>query len=247
MTESNNNNDKKIIDLHNNKITGGDKSSDIEEIYLNKCNELINSHFKEIKTEYKGFVDKDNSIYAIFEKKDESKINIGSGSKMVIIDEIVNKKKVSDTPIQDGITEVFNENSHLLKMNNENGDELENPIIAYLCKKNGAVYENVYEDEKQEDNMDLQVHHDTFGDVYLFTIEPINNVGSFFSFFTGTKQVKRYALFLENETAIENNDKNVVEFIKEQGMDVPENTCISFKESGRQFWAVKSRELFTEI
>ena len=247
MTEINNEKDKKIIDLHNNKITGGDNSSDIEEIYLNKCKELIDSHFKEITTEYKGFIEKDNSIYAIFEKKDENKINITSGSKMVIIDEIVNKKKISDTPIQEGIPEVFDENPDILKMKNENGDELENPIIAYLCRKNGAVYENIYEDEKQEDNMDTQIHNDTFGEVYLFTSEPINNVGSFFSFFTGAKQVKRYALFLENETTIENNDKNIAEFIKEQGMDVPENTCISFKESGRQFWAVKSRELFTEI
>jgi hypothetical protein len=88
-----------------------------------------------------------------------------------------------------------------------------------------------------------------FGDVYLFTTEQITTIGSFFSFFTGPKRLKRYALFVENETII-NNDKSILEYLK-QTLDSISSyityTCISFKENGQEFWAVKSKLLFTEI
>jgi len=227
-----------------------DKDSDVEEIYLKKCNELIDSHFKDIETQYKGFVELDDKIYAIFEKTDEIETILTSGSNFVIIDEIVNKKKVLDVSIPEDITNVFNQNNILLKLKEKGGNEIENPIAVYLCKKNGVSYENVYEDDKLSEEVDQIMHHDTLGDVYLFSTEPINTVGSFFSFFTGSKIAKRYALFLEDETTIENNDKPLSEFFKDSQDSLKEylgHNCIEYTEAGRQFWAVKTRELFTEL
>ena len=241
-----------IIDIRKNEMKGGDRDSDVEEIYLKKCNELIDSHFKDIETKYKGFVELDDKIYAIFEKTDQTEMVLSSGSKFVIIDEIINKKKVLDVSIQEDITNVFNQNSELLKLKEKEkgGNEIENPVLVYLCKKNGVNYENVYEDDKVNEEVEQQIHHDVLGDVYTFTTEPINNVGSFFSFFTGSKKTKRYALFLEDETTIDNKDKPLTEFFKDSQDSLKEyigHSCIGFTESGRQFWAVKSRELFTEL
>jgi hypothetical protein len=165
----------------------------------------------------------------------------------VIVDEIINKKKVYDTPIQPKITELFQSNNELLKIKDKAGKELKNPISVYLCKKNGIVYENIYEDDKTTDDI---VHHETFGDVYLFSTEPINTVGTFFSFFTGSKKSRRYALFLEDETTIDSKNKGLAEYLKEASDSLTgylTYTCIGFMEAGRQFWAVKSKTLFTEI
>ena len=239
-----------IVDIRDDKITGGDRISDIEEIYLKNCNEIIDSHIKDITRKYKGFVELDNLIYPIFEITDDREIELITGSKFSVLDEIINKKKIIDTPIQEKIITVFNENPELLKIKDSGGKELANPISVYLCKKNGVIYENVYVDDESNGDIDMQIHHDTFGDVYLFTTEPINTVGSFFSFFTGAKQVKRYALFLENETTINNDNKGVADFLKEASDSLTgylTYTCISYTEAGRQFWAVKSKTLFTEI
>jgi hypothetical protein len=242
--------DANIIDIRSDKMKGGNRTSDIEEIYMKKCNELIESRLKDITTQYKGFTELDGKIYAIFEKTDEIETALSSGSKFVIIDEIINKKKVLDVSIPENITKNFNENSELLKIKEKGGNELENPIAVYLCKKNGVTYENFYEDDKTVEEVDQIMHHDTLGDVYLFTTEPINNVGSFFSFFTGGKKAKRYALFLEDEITIENKDKLLPEFFKNSSKKLDDyftHNCIGYTEAGRNFWAVKSRELFTEI
>jgi len=239
-----------IIDIRKNEIKGGDRISDIEEIYLKQCNELITSHLKDVTTKYKGFIEKENKIYAIFEKTDELEIKLINGSRFVLLDEIINKKKVYDIPIPQKITELFQSNHELLKIKHKSGKEIENPISVYMCKKNGVIYENVYEEDKKTEETEEQVYHDTFGNVYLFTTEPINTVGSFFSFFTGGKKAKRYALFLEDETTIDNKNKSLLEYLKEASDSLTgylTYTCIGYMEAGRNFWAVKSKTLFTEI
>ena len=134
-------------------------------------------------------------------------------------------------------------------MRDEEGNNLDNPIVAYLCRKNGNTYENVTIDANTEE-IDAKVSHEVFGDVYLFSKEPISAVGGFFSFFTGSKSSKRYALFLENEVTIDNGNKRIIDYMQEKqenASNYEEYDCISFNEYGNQFWVVKQKTLFTEI
>jgi hypothetical protein len=200
-------------------------------------------------------VEVEDSIFAIFEKDEVSEVKISNGSSFAILDEILTQKKIVDTAIDERCITMFSQNPELSTMKDSENNPIKNPLAVYPCKKTGAVYENINKQttsEPETEDTDVMIHHDEFGDVYLFSTEPIHTVGSFFSFFTGPKPVKRCALFLEKEITIENGIKPIQDFLKEEKEkenlpDYTENTCISFQEAGKQFWAVKSKLLFTEI
>jgi len=222
--------------------------SDVEEYFLSQCEQAINSTFDKLSIDYKGFVEIDDKIYAFYE-------NIGDliqsklGSSLCIIDEIINKKKILSIPFHESVIKLFDENQELLNMKDNEGNLIENPILAYLCKKNGNKYESVLIDNTIDD-VDIKVNTEHFGNNYLFTTEPINTVGGFFSFFSGSKKPKRFALFLENVKNIENKDKSILLYMTENS-ETEENyneyTCISYYDSEQEFWAVRSRLLFTGV
>jgi len=246
----------RVIDIRNdNKMVGGDTISDIEEIYLKQCNDTIESHLNNITKDYKGFIEIDDTIYAFFETTSKKDIELISGSRFAIIDEITSGKKIIDTPILEPIIKMFEENPELLTMKDNEGNPVKNPIAVHMCKKTDSFYENTTkeDDEKKEGedkDTELKIHHDVFGDVYLFSTDIITTLGSFFSFFTGGKHIKHYALFVENETIIKNEKENVIDYLKSATDSLTSfltYTCISFDENGHHFWAVKSKLLFTEI
>lgn len=245
---------RNIIDIRSNKLTGGGEG-DIEQIYLEECNKIINDNIKQsdlekggIITEYKGFeeIEELNSIYAFFEKKDDSQIELSSNSCFAIIDDII-KKNIINIPVSEPITRMFTENPDLLYMKDENDEKIDIPISVYLCKKSGSSYVNVdtYDSDSSEslDN-EFIIHHDIFGDVYLFTIEPIGSVLNIF-----TPSNKRFALFVENDLVIDNSIE-IAKYISnhpEKNTTFSDYKCISFMENGNKYWAVKSKLLFTEI
>ena len=185
-------------------------------------------------------------IYAIYENLGD-KLEVKKGSCLALVDEIVNVKKIEDTPIHEYITKMFENNSEFLNMKDDDSNIVENPILAYLCKKNDDVYENVISDSSI-DEIDTSVNHNIFGNIYLLTKNPIDNTGGFFSFFSGSAKLKRYSLFLENSIDVSNNETNITEFMKEKDItEYDSYTCILYQENGNTFYVVKSKTLFTEI
>jgi len=243
--------EKKIIDIRNNKMVGGDNVSDVEEIFLKQCNDLIESHLPNLPKEYKGFVEHGDNVYAMFETTSKKEIEFVRGSRFCLVDEI-QKRKIVDVSIRDDISKMFDENPELLILKDKDGKNIKIPIVAYLCRKTDKYYENVpIPDEKiEQEETDQKIQHEVFGSVYLFTTDIITTLGSFFSFFTGGKKIKHYALFIEDERVIKNDASNVLDFIQ-QGADSVTSyktyTCISFKDKDHEFWAVKSKLLFTEL
>jgi hypothetical protein len=222
---------------------------DVEENFIRQCEEVINSTFDKLSIDYKGFVEIDDKIYVFYENIGDDLIQAKLGSSLCIIDEIVNKKKIINIPVHESATKVFDENQELLKMKDDEGNLIENPIVAYLCKKNGNDYENITIDNTIDD-LDIKINIEHFGNNYLFSTEPLNIVGGFFSFFSGSKKPKRFSLFLDNSKNIDNKDKSLLLYITENAGTIEEYneySCISYYENETLFWIVRSELLFTEI
>jgi len=243
--------DKNIIDIRN-KYTGGDNTSDIEKVYLEECNKLIDETVKtvnnelKLKYEYNGFEELEDSqtIVAFFEKIDDNEIKL-TNSAFAIINDITNNK-IIDAPLSEKILKLFNKNPGLLNMKDDDDNKVDNnPIPVYLCKQSGLSYENVdTSNTETSPDTDLKVHHDIFGDVYLFTTEPITSLFNVF-----TTPIKRFALFTENSFVIDSK-MEVSDYLLQHQSEkatIFEHKTISFKEGGRQYWAVRSKLLFTEI
>jgi hypothetical protein len=226
-------------------LFAADDESDIEEKFLEQCEDVINNTFSKLSIDYNGFIEIDDKIYAFYENIGEP-IQPKLGTALCIIDEIINTKKILDFPIHESIINLFNENQELVDMEDEDNSLLENPIVAYLCKKNGSAYENIIS-ESSMDDIDTTVSHEKFGNVYLFTKTPINSTGTFFSFFSGSKKPKRFALFLDNSINLDTQGKSLIEYLAESLDDYNKYSCISYTENGTQYWVVRSKTLFTEI
>jgi len=232
------------------KTTGGEnENQDVEEIFLSQCSDLININFKDLQTNYKGYIEIEDIIYVVYENVGE-KIKSRPGSQLALLHEITTTKKIINNSVNESVVDLFENEPILLNLKDDDNNSLENPVVLYLCKNNGNSYETVVVSDSSTEEIDTQINHEVFGNVYLFTQEPIPTVGSFFSFFTGAKKVKRYAGFLDQKTEIENGEKKLSDFMKERNQTsfTYENySCIRFKENGLNYWAVKSKLLFTVI
>jgi hypothetical protein len=228
------------------QITGGSSESendeDINELFQEKCKELLTLTIGNKNSAiYKGFIESESIVYAFFENSETTPLK--TNSNMAILDEI-QKRKIINTPIVDKISTMFDQNKILSNFKDEMGIILDNPICVYLCKKSGNNYVNVDIGDKPDTKTEIleyKINHPVFHDVYIFTTDPIPKEQSFFNLFSSPSKVKRFSLFIDNETVLKTegdvtNTSNYNNF-----------TCISFTENGRDYWAVRSELLFTEI
>ena len=166
-----------------------------------------------------------------------------------ILDEIVIKKRILDIPIKDYIIEMFNEYKVLNNIKDSTNFPIEKPIILYQCNGTYKNYENNYYNENEQRSksisiMDERVEHDVFGNIYLFSIEPLE--------YDNLSKIKRYAAFINN-TLYMLNDTNVTkeELVGDETdiSKLPFKTyhCISFKEDGKDYWSINTNQLFVEL
>ena len=166
-----------------------------------------------------------------------------------ILDEIVIKKRILDIPIKDYIIEMFNEYKVLNNIKDSTNFPIEKPIILYQCNGTYKNYENNYYNENEQRSksisiMDERVEHDVFGNIYLFSIEPLE--------YDNLSKIKRYAAFINN-TLYMLNDANVTkeELVGDETdiSKLPFKTyhCISFKEDDKDYWSINTNQLFVEL
>ena len=175
--------------------------------------------------------------------------NIQEQSIWAILDEIVIKKRILDIPIKDYIIEMFYEYKVLNNIKDSTNFPIEKPIILYQCNGTYKNYENNYYNENEHRSksisiMDERVEHDVFGNIYLFSIEPLE--------YDNLSKIKRYAAFINN-TLYMLNDTNVTkeELVGDETdiSKLPFKTyhCISFKEDDKDYWSINTNQLFVEL
>jgi hypothetical protein len=129
----------KIDDTDDTDDNGGFDEVEIE--FFNQCckfaQEITFLSDDVLEQRYLGFIEKDNILYIVFDTTNlDILYNINDNKKngyfIGIIDEIVNRKKIFETPINEKIIELF-QSSLMKNIYDNNNRELNIPKLVYLC------------------------------------------------------------------------------------------------------------------
>ena len=166
-----------------------------------------------------------------------------------ILDEITIKKRILDIPIKQYIIDMFNEYKVLNNIKDSTNFPIEKPIILYQCNGTYKNYENNYYNENEHRSksismMDERIDHDVFGNIYLFSIQPLE--------YDNLSKIKRYAAFVNNTLYMLNDTNITKEELVGDEQDIsklPFKTyhCISFKEDEKDYWSINTNHLFIEL
>lgn len=236
------------------KIGESEEENEIDTEFFNQCSQFFQkttSLTNDIASQrYLGFIEKDDIIYVFFDcSKIES--SVFENMHVGIIDEIINKKRISDVPIEQPIVELFSSSPLITHIYRQHGEEIPYPKSVNLClSDNEGQYKNAYYQDplKTVSVVNPKVEHPFFGNVYIFSSEPIIQ-GSTKGLVQGIMEtlspapesnpIKRYALFTGSAkiykeiTSLEQVDKRYI--------------CYGFIEKSHELWAVKQIKLFVEL
>lgn len=233
-----------------------DDTNEIDIEFFNQCSQLFQkttSLGNDIASQrYLGFVEKEELIYIFFNCSNLDIIHLETGLyEFGIIDEIINKKKISDIVIEQRIVDLFSDSPLITHIYREQGAEIPYPKVVFLCEltENGE-YKNAYYSGSQKTMSIINPKIDNvfFGTVYVFSSEPIISgpttgiVQGIVKTMTNTTDlIKRYAFFTDSakiykEAEVDTNGTADKRFIS-----------YGFMDKGRELWAAKTTSLFTEI
>ena len=101
-----------------------------------------------------------------------------------IMNEIVNKTKIFESPIHPSICQIFQKNESLVYLCDDQDKQLPYPESLYLCKQLGSStetvnYMNLYKKEEEYKNesvyfVDERMNHPILGYFYFFSLEPLS-------------------------------------------------------------------------
>lgn len=261
-----------------------DEFDEFEESFFKQCSQL----FQEItffddnvaRQRYLGFLEKEDKLYIVFDCTnldilENIHLQKKDGYFIAIIDEILNKKKINETPIQEKIVDLFQSTPLLSNIYGADNNPKIPPKLVNLCIQGEGGYKNVYYENvnSQEATTDEsisksqsrsisivnpKVTHPFFDNVYLFTSEPFIKTSqkgliqeTMQTITEGTtivdeiNNIKRYALELDSVKYYK--DVDIKTLIEKQEQINPNYDVYCFYEDGREFWAVKSALSFVEI
>lgn len=239
------------VENKKNDENGENEEDEIDIEFFNQCSQFFQKTTtlsNDIASQrYLGFIEKDDIIYVFF---DCSKLDnlVVENMQFGIIDEIINKKKINDIPIEQHIVELFLSSPLITHIYRVHGEEVPYPKLVYLClSDNEGQYKNAYysDSTKTVSVTNPKIEHPFFGNVYIFSSEPIIQgstkglVQELVESLSESTPIKRYTLFTDSAkiykeiTAREQIDKRYV--------------CYGFIEKSHELWAVKHIKLFVEL
>lgn len=127
------------INIIKDDVLGGSQESefDLNEMFLNECmekftTEIIKDHEIAINYAklYKGFIFHDEKIVIVFEIPQNITIT-NNDLTVTVIDEIINKKKVGNTPIDENIRKFLYDNLNCLYITSDGFENIEIPQVFY--------------------------------------------------------------------------------------------------------------------
>jgi hypothetical protein len=128
---------------------------EVEMEFFNQCSkfaqEIVFLTDDVLKQRYLGFIEKDDILYVVFDVTNITILeNIHNNNKngyfVGIIDEIINRKKIFETPIDQKIIDMFESSPLLKNIYDYNNKEIFVPKLVYLCVDGG------YEDDDEDEN-----------------------------------------------------------------------------------------------
>jgi hypothetical protein len=211
-------------------------SNEIDDEFINQCSLFVKEKTGfDAQETYMGFLESaDGNIYVFF---NFTQFEFTKGI-WGILDEIINKHRIADTGIKDADYKLFYENPLLLFIRDERREPMEVPISTFFCDVNGK---NTYHNDTESSQLsisliDEKIIDPIFKSIYLLSNDPI--------VYENLDLIKRYALFIKDAVYFLNKD---FELTPEMDIVVDDQICASFYKDGKQFWAIKSVERFTEL
>ncbi len=204
--------------------------------YLKKY--LVNT--EDIRQEcYKGFVENAGNIYLFFDVTDIELTNEFSDNHTnCIIDELVNKKRALDLPIEEATSSLFATNHKLIYVyDDKTYKPIHYPIRVYLCESVNDEYANVKYVDADRSTISMisdKVNNPVVGNGYLFSSTALDA--------SETPRLKRYALFHHDAIYVLHEP-----FIVSEYELITDNVCVCFLSEGVEYWSVKNMDLFLEV
>lgn len=121
------------VDINSTDVLGGGNASDLNQMFLDACmekftTEILKDH--EIATNYrehyKGFIFHNEKVIIVFET-----LLTPEGLFPALIDEIINKKMINNTAVDESLPKFFYDNQNCLYITTENFENLEIPQVFY--------------------------------------------------------------------------------------------------------------------
>ena len=188
---------------------------------------------------YKGFVEHAGNIYIFFDVTDiELTSEFSDNHTNCIIDELMNKKRALDLPIEHATSSLFSTNHKLIYLYDDKMHKpIHYPIRAYLCESVNDEYANVKYVDADQSSVSMisdKVNDPVVGNGYLFTSTALDA--------SVTPSLKRYALFHHDATYVLHEPFIITEYDL-----ITDNACVCFLSEGVEYWSVKNMDLFLEI
>ena len=188
---------------------------------------------------YNGFVEHAGNIYLFFDVTDiELTSEFSDKHTNCIIDELVNKKRVLDLPIEDSASSLFSTNHKLVYLYDDKTHKpVHYPIRVYLCESVDDEYKNVKFTGSDNSTVSIisdKVYHPAVGNGYLFSRTALDA--------SETVGLKRYALFHQNAIYVLHEP-----FINSEYDLIKDNACVCFLSEGVEYWSVKNMDIFLEV
>jgi len=189
----------------------------------------------DISSLYKGFLEKDETNLFVFFDITSLISKLKPGFTIAIIDEIVYKKIIYSTPVNEIVTNFFKQNKQLCSIKTIDDKIYPFPFQLYSCKFTDE-YENISIESPEKYP---SYEHSFFGIAYYFTTLPIIN--------SNVETLKRYACFIINGLYIKGDINELQEEEREeyQKQILPAST-IYFHENNLQLWGIKNISQFIE-
>lgn len=228
-----------------------DDENGVEDIFMENCNDLLKDIIEKDTEQviYKGFLELDDTVYAVYDCSESTFYTKEDADDIWgITDEIVTKKAILNTPIDESIYNLFINNKIINSIRDSSRKVIPNPISVFLCKKDGDVYDNAYYPENESHKtsysiLNPKVSHDFFGNVYLFSMEKISFLGNI-------SNIKRYALFIDGALNVPNKGIPIKDYKIADTDATPEYSnyrCINFYENESEYWLAKTSSIFAEL
>jgi hypothetical protein len=188
---------------------------------------------------YKGFVENAGNIYLFFDVTDIELTNEFSDNHTnCIIDELVNKKRALDLPIEEAASSIFATNHKLIYVYHDKTHKpIHYPIRVYLCESVNDEYANIKSVDADQSTISMisdKVNNPVVGNGYLFSSTALDA--------SETPRLKRYALFHHDAIYVLHEP-----FIVSEYDLITDNACVCFLSEGVEYWSVKNMDLFLEV
>jgi hypothetical protein len=208
---------------------------------------ISNYEKADIEKLYKGFIENEvDNFVVVFGpiemydmNIDINKNNVTNKDNLIssiwgIVDEIEFKKNINGYSVENNVVKLFENNSELLFIKDEQGNPATIPYLLYLFENNNNVHYEKEEDKKNYQFIIEKTKHKLFGSTFLFSNEAFeaNNLS----------KIKRYAVFINHPLYLFNETFYLSEF---KNIDI--NRSIRFYENKYILWSIKNSDLFIEL